>query len=432
MAHVVRDPKGYYIMMGLTPEADLAAVKRAYRARAKLLHPDRNPSPRASQEFAALTEAYRVLSDPQARLAYDTGQRPGGRGGASRAASAAPADAPAGAEGSLAPRTCRVCGRATADLRHRVLHRVRGRGLRVEQSPIAGVFCRVHGDRTAVAASLYCWAVGWWAVPWGPIATVRALWRNLWGGTQPAPENYQLLSAQARAFLARGNLPLARLLAEQARPFARAETEKRHIAQLLDALADQPRPSGPAARRRRGPGPAQVAQLAPLLLIAAVALYIAGPIRVITGALDWVAAEPAPSGPAPSSAVTPPRDQGPVSGTTLGAPPDTGAGAAPSRGPFSGRTMAPENGPDPGLGPTAAPEPDSARLLVIRPSGVVVRTGPRQSDPALTTLPGGTVVMITGQYRDGTWSRVLSARGVSGYVPSDALLSRDRTDTPAE
>lgn len=444
MAHVVRDPKGYYVMMGLTPQADLAAVKRAYRTRAKLLHPDRNPSPRASQEFAALTEAYRVLSDPDARWAYDTGQRPNrhreaSRGAspsaAARAASAARSDAEWAGEPPLAPRTCRVCGRATADLRHRVLHRVRGRGLRVETTPIIGVFCRTHGDRTAVAASLYCWGLGWWGLPWGPLLTLRALWRNLWGGSQPAAENYQLLTAQARAFMARGNLPLARMLAEQARPFARSEPEKRHVSQLMDALADQPRPTGPAAQRRRGPGSAHLAQLAPLLLIAAVALYIAGPTRVITGALDWVAAIVEPPRPQPEPTSPPRPDQGPVTGITLGAP-DASEGALPSpQGPFSGRTMVPNATPDqPAMGPTVAtPRPpqqgDTTNLFTIRPGGAIVRTGPDDSYQPVDTLPAGSVVMVTETSRDETWSRILSARGISGFVPSATLMA---SETPAD
>lgn len=415
MAHIVRDPKGYYIMLGLTPEADLKAVKAAYRARAKLLHPDRNPSPRASQEFAALTEAYRMLSDAGTRLAYDTGrmggpQRAGAPSSRASGPTAASRDAVwgAGPESTLAPRTCRVCGRATADLRHRVLYRVRGRGRRVEEDTISGVFCRAHGDRTAVAASLYCWALGWWALPWGPVQTVRALWRNLWGGREAAEENYQLLAGQARAFLARGNLPLARVLAEQARPFAREETQKRHISQLLEALADQPRPSRREAPRRRQFGSAQAAQLAPLLLLLAVAFYIAGPTRVITGLLDAVSGNPSAEGPAPTPS------SGPISGTTFGAAPPAALPPDAQQGPFSGRTLEP-----------AARSPEAAApsgpLFQVRSDGTILRAGPDAAERAVATLPAGMVVMATGESRDGAWRRVLSVRGASGFVPATAL-----------
>jgi molecular chaperone DnaJ len=47
-------------------------IRRAYKSKAILLHPDKNPGdPEAESRFAALGEAYRVLSDPQARTDYD-------------------------------------------------------------------------------------------------------------------------------------------------------------------------------------------------------------------------------------------------------------------------------------------------------------------------------------------------------------------------
>jgi hypothetical protein len=399
MSHVVRDPKGYYIMLGIPPTADLASIKRAYRARAKLLHPDRNPSPQASAEFHALNEAYRVLTDPAARHAYDTGRT--GHEATRPAPRPAGAGAAPGADGAaLTPRTCRVCGRATADLRYLVLHRVRGAGLRVRRQPITGVFCRAHGDRMAVAASLYCWALGWWALPWGPVATLAALWRNLGGGEAPPRENFELLAFQARSFLARGNLPMARTLTEQARPFARTDAERHHITQLLEALADQP------AKRARGRGfrfgSAQIAQLAPLLLIAAVALYIAGPSKVI-GQLLSALPETTMVRPAPP----PQRDE-------------------PITGPFTGRTAPAE--PTELAEPPSPPPPDTAPmegLYVIAPDSVMVRREPAADADIAGTLSRGTVVMVTEVSRDGAWSRVLSARGISGFVPSAALTTDD-------
>lgn len=455
----IRDPKGYYAVLGLTPQADLAAVKRAYRTRAKVLHPDRNPSPRASSEFNALTEAYRVLGDPERRRAYDSaagaasvagGWTGDGAGGSPRNRAHPPRRGPSrgaglgggGTDGALTPRTCRVCGRATRDLRHLVVLRVRGRGLRVEQTPIEGVFCGAHGDRTAVAASLSCWALGWWALPWGPLLTLQALWVNLWGGRMPAAENYQLLSFQARAFLARGNLPTARVLAEQARPFARTDAERRHVQQLLEALADQPRPRGRAGAGRGGRrrfGSAQVAQLAPLLLIATLALYVAGPSRVIGGLIDTMTAPPAGSGPAedtgtaqppaapsPAPAPTPAPAPAPAPAPPPAAVPDTrSAPEAAPRGPFRGQT-APE------VDASRTPDtPAAAALFTVRSPSLPVRLGPGESYRVVATVPAGTVVMIAALAREGTWGRVLSARGISGWVPTDALAPVEPVTDPS-
>ena len=71
MANISRDPKGYYIALGIAEDADADAIKSAFRSRAKRLHPDFNPSPVAAKQFHRLHEAYATLSDPRKRAAYD-------------------------------------------------------------------------------------------------------------------------------------------------------------------------------------------------------------------------------------------------------------------------------------------------------------------------------------------------------------------------
>jgi hypothetical protein len=58
----------YYRILGVASTADAAAIKRAYRTRAKAVHPDAGGSPESMEQ---LNEAYRVLSDPFERLQYD-------------------------------------------------------------------------------------------------------------------------------------------------------------------------------------------------------------------------------------------------------------------------------------------------------------------------------------------------------------------------
>ncbi|MBV9454207.1 MAG: molecular chaperone DnaJ [Rubrobacter sp.] len=65
--------RDYYEVLGLSREASEAEIKRSYRKLAREHHPDANPGdPGAEERFKALTEAYEVLSNPQARRAYDT------------------------------------------------------------------------------------------------------------------------------------------------------------------------------------------------------------------------------------------------------------------------------------------------------------------------------------------------------------------------
>jgi molecular chaperone DnaJ len=65
--------RDYYEVLGLSREASETEIKKAYRRLARDHHPDANPGDTGAEErFKELTEAYEVLSNPQARRAYDT------------------------------------------------------------------------------------------------------------------------------------------------------------------------------------------------------------------------------------------------------------------------------------------------------------------------------------------------------------------------
>jgi hypothetical protein len=62
----------YYKILGVKQTASIAEIKTAYRRLARERHPDHNGgSEDAAREFALLALAYRTLSDPQERAAYD-------------------------------------------------------------------------------------------------------------------------------------------------------------------------------------------------------------------------------------------------------------------------------------------------------------------------------------------------------------------------
>jgi molecular chaperone DnaJ len=62
----------YYGLLGLSLTATQSEIKSAYKLMAQKSHPDTNPkNPGAEEEFKTLTEAYRVLSDPELRQRYD-------------------------------------------------------------------------------------------------------------------------------------------------------------------------------------------------------------------------------------------------------------------------------------------------------------------------------------------------------------------------
>jgi molecular chaperone DnaJ len=67
------EKRDYYEVLGVSREASEAEIKKSYRRLARSHHPDANPDdPHAEERFKELTEAHEVLSNPEARRAYDT------------------------------------------------------------------------------------------------------------------------------------------------------------------------------------------------------------------------------------------------------------------------------------------------------------------------------------------------------------------------
>ena len=65
----------HYAALGLGSDATLADVKKAFRQKAALYHPDRNTAADAPERFRAVQTAYEVLSDDVKRQGYDDNRR---------------------------------------------------------------------------------------------------------------------------------------------------------------------------------------------------------------------------------------------------------------------------------------------------------------------------------------------------------------------
>jgi curved DNA-binding protein CbpA len=217
-----RDPKGYYFALGVGPSASTAEIKAAYRRRAKILHPDRNPGPDASTKFQKLSEAFRVLRDPRTRADY------------CRAPSVTHALDIQPPEVSI-PVACSRCGKMTAQPRYIVFRYIVGLLVSIRRAAYQGIYCARCARLTSLRASLISGLAGWWAIPQGPICSVAEIVRNAFGGYEPPGSREKLLWQNATAFAARGNGELAYAIARDLRS-ARNEQMARRAAGLMNEL----------------------------------------------------------------------------------------------------------------------------------------------------------------------------------------------------
>ncbi|SHH40435.1 DnaJ domain-containing protein [Winogradskyella jejuensis] len=61
----------YYSILGVTKDANLETIKKAFRKEIALYHPENNKAPEAREKFDVLIEAFNVLSNKKKREAYD-------------------------------------------------------------------------------------------------------------------------------------------------------------------------------------------------------------------------------------------------------------------------------------------------------------------------------------------------------------------------
>ena len=61
----------HYLVVGVATDATREEIRDAYWARARVLHPDANPTVDTTTEFSELATAYHVIYDRKARMKYD-------------------------------------------------------------------------------------------------------------------------------------------------------------------------------------------------------------------------------------------------------------------------------------------------------------------------------------------------------------------------
>ena len=191
------DPEGLYRALGVSPAADPDEIKNAYRRLAKETHPD---TARGSSEFQfhKIYNAYKVLSDNEARARYDR--------------RFTLEDAEHSWLG-IHPVKCSRCDKVTAQPRVLTFDRVFSILFFSFHRPAEGVFCTRCAQTASVRASFATALFGWWAVPVAPFLTLKAIARNALGGARDLEMEQELLWQNSRAFAAQGNRKLSYALA---------------------------------------------------------------------------------------------------------------------------------------------------------------------------------------------------------------------------
>jgi len=67
-------PSDFYLVLGISRNADANKIKKAYRRIVKQVHPDTTEWPQDSEKFREIQEAYETLGDEEKRRQYDSEQ----------------------------------------------------------------------------------------------------------------------------------------------------------------------------------------------------------------------------------------------------------------------------------------------------------------------------------------------------------------------
>ena len=252
------DPEGLYRALGVSPAADPDEIKIAYRRLAKITHPDTG---RGGSEFQfhRIYNAYKILSDDQARARYDR--------------RFTLEDAEHSWLG-IHPVKCSRCNKVTAQPRVLTFQRIFSILFFSFQRPTTGIFCTRCAQTASVRASFATALFGWWAIPAAPFLTLRAIASNAMGGTRDAEAEEELLWQNSRAFAAQGNRKLSYALATKL-----TDATDPEISEAAHELVDDMEMRGANRRRIKLKDPWRVKPLAVtihLMLAAVLPLGIGG------------------------------------------------------------------------------------------------------------------------------------------------------------
>jgi hypothetical protein len=244
------DPEGLYRALGVSPAADPDEIKNAYRRLAKTTHPDAGGG--SEFQFHKIYNAYKILSDDDARARYD------------RRFTLEDAEH---SWLAIHPVKCSRCNKVTAQPRVLTFERIFSILFFSFERPTRGIFCTRCAQTASVRASFATSLFGWWAVPAAPFLTLKAIFRNAMGGMRDMEAEEELLWQNSRAFSAQGNRKLSYALAVKL-----TDSSDPEIAEGAHELVEDMEARGANPRRIKLKDPWRVKPLAVMihLMLAAV------------------------------------------------------------------------------------------------------------------------------------------------------------------
>jgi tetratricopeptide (TPR) repeat protein len=175
----MKDP---YEILGVSSDAPVSDIKRAYRDLAKKYHPDVSKSGDASRRMQEINEAYAVIGNPIKRAEYDQMQE-------MRAA-----QAPHPQHDASTHICCGRCGKVDSSLRVSTFTTVWSFFFFSFYRSWAYILCARCRVITSLRFNLQVLIFGWWGIPWGPLWSIIFLCKNGAGGHQPQDNNAILLA----------------------------------------------------------------------------------------------------------------------------------------------------------------------------------------------------------------------------------------------
>lgn len=190
--------KSYYDVLGISEKASSQEIKTAYRELIKKYHPDKNSDDKeAVKKSQLINEAYSVLVDPINRVKYDNFLKMQYETEHTSYKTEYESHNYDQRVDDIPNYYCDKCGRKDSTLRVTIFIWVVSLLFVTYKQGWGHILCSKCRIKYSLLFNIQVFFMGWWGIPFGPIYTIEALFKNSIGGIQPEENNACLLGILA-------------------------------------------------------------------------------------------------------------------------------------------------------------------------------------------------------------------------------------------